>query len=107
MSRIYYIFSDEKWLTEWREIIEIPDGQIIAEFEYYDSKMTEPCKLYYNSGDLFFEGYLVNGYRQGLGTEYDKSGNIMNEGYFSNGCKSSYVEKVIGGGGWLLEGTRY
>lgn len=65
--------------------------------------MTEPCKLYYNSGDLFFEGYLVNGYRQGLGTEYDKSENIMNEGYFSNGCKTSYVEKMIGWDGYWKE----
>ena len=42
-----------------------PQHKVIATFMYVESEMTGQCKLYYESGSLFFSGYLLKGYRHG------------------------------------------
>ena len=79
------------------------NNTILAEFEYQSNEMKGECKLYYDSGELFFEGNLEGGYRQGLGKEYDKNGNVIFEGYFEKGCRGKYCERMDGMKGYWKE----
>lgn len=73
-------------------IIQSADNIVIAEFVYDDGEITGPCKLYYSSGDLYFEGELVKGLRQGMGQEYDENGDLVYEGPYRDGYKiGNYV----------------
>ena len=76
---------------------------IIAEFEYRSNELKGECKLYYDSGELYFEGNIEDGYRQGLGKEYDKNGNVIFEGYFEKGCRRNHYETMDGMEGYWKE----
>ena len=76
---------------------------IIAEFEYRSNELKGECKLYYDSGELYFEGNLEDGYRQGFGKEYDKNGNVIFEGYFEKGCRRNHCERMDGMKGYWKE----
>ena len=76
---------------------------IIGEFEYRSNELKGECKLYYDSGELYFEGNLEDGYRQGLGKEYDKNGNVIFEGYFEKGCRGNHCERMDGMEGYWKE----
>ena len=76
---------------------------IIAEFEYRSNELKGECKLYYDSGELYFEGNLEDGYRQGLGKEYDKNGNVIFEGCFEKGCRGNHCERMDGMEGYWKE----
>ena len=71
-----------------------PQHKVIATFMYVESEMTGQCKLYYESGNLFFSGYLLKGYRHGLGKEYDYNGNLIFEGYYHFGVKNENIKRV-------------
>ena len=63
--------------------------------------MTGPCELYYQSGILFFKGYLEEGYRQGRGTEYNEQGKVIFEGLNEKGVKlNKYPFRKMGEGYW-------
>ena len=64
-----------------------PTNVVIAKLRYSQGEMTGFCKLYYQSGNLFFDGYLKNGYRHGRGTEYDEQGNEIYDGLYDTGNK--------------------
>ena len=74
--------------------IKTTNNIIIAELEYRRNELTGECKLYYDSGELYFEGNLENGYRQGIGKEYDKNGNVIFEGNFEKGCRGNHCERM-------------
>ena len=76
---------------------------IIAEFEYRSNELKGQCKLYYDSGELYFEGNLEDGYRQGPGKEYDENGNVIFEGYFEKGCRGNHCERMDGMKGYWKE----
>ena len=89
---IYTQLKDD--ILNGEAILQTPNKIVIAEFNYDKGSMTGPCKLYYDSGELFFEGSLVNGYRQGMGMEYDKNGNVLFQGIFIDGYKGNRLEKL-------------
>lgn len=68
-------------------VIRDGDDFVYAMFEYCKGEATGTCKLYYNTGEIFFSGYLKKGYRNGRGQEFDKEGNIVFDGFFRNGYK--------------------
>ena len=83
--------------------IQSPENVIIAKFEYSEGGMTGPCKLYYPSGILFFEGYLENGYRHGRGREYNEQKKVIFDGFYEKGMKLKiYPFKELGEGYWKL-----
>ena len=86
-----------------RAIIKTMNNTIIAEFEYRSNEIKGQCKLYYDSGELYFEGNLEDGYRQGLGIEYDKNGNVIFEGRYEKGCRGNYCERMDGMEGYWKE----
>ena len=86
-----------------RAIIKTTNNTIIAEFEYRSNEIKGQCKLYYDSGELYFEGNLEDGYRQGLGIEYDKNGNVIFEGRYEKGCRGNYCERMDGMEGYWKE----
>ena len=67
--------------------IQTPNNSVIAEFNYVQGNMTGPCELYYESGNIFFTGYLKDGYRQGKGTEYNEQGKEIFSGFYDKGRK--------------------
>ena len=42
------------------------NGQLCAELYFYEGEETGPCKLYYDSGELYFDGYLEKGSSRGM-----------------------------------------
>ena len=70
-----------------------PNGQLWARYEYSQGEATGKCELYYESGDLFYDGYMKNGYRNGRGIEYDESGEIIFDGFFSNGLRNPLIRE--------------
>ena len=66
-------------------IIKSPDNITVAKYQYVDNEITGECELFYDSGELFFEGSLKNGYREGFGKEYDKYGSELFIGWFEKG----------------------
>ncbi|CBK23241.2 uncharacterized protein [Blastocystis hominis] len=76
-------------------VIQDTDELVYAMFEYFQGKVNGACKLYYSSGELFFSGYLKDGYRSGRGQEFDKEGNIIFDGLFRNGYKIPQATQMI------------
>ena len=68
-------------------------GRLWAKFTYAKGEATGNCKLYYESGKLFYDGYMKDGYRNGRGTEYDESGEIMFDGFFINGLRNPLIRR--------------
>ena len=77
-------------------IILTPGNVVFAKFEYVNGKATGACELNYEDGKLFFRGYLKDGYREGLGTEYDKNGNVIFNGNFHKGVRGTKTTKLNG-----------
>lgn len=44
-------------------------NRIIASLTYLEGKATGQCMIYNKTGRLNYGGYMVNGYRQGMGVE--------------------------------------
>ena len=86
-----------------KAIIKTMNNTIIAEFEYRSNEIKGQCKLYYDSGELYFEGNLEDGYRQGFGKEYDKNGNVIFEGRYEIGCRGNHFERMDGMEGYWKE----
>ena len=86
-----------------KAIIKTINNTIIAEFEYRSNEVKGQCKLYYDSGELYFEGNLEDGYRQGFGKEYDKNGNVIFEGRYEKGSRGNHCERMDGMKGYLKE----
>lgn len=76
-----------------KAVIIDPDGRTYAEFSYKNGNGNGKCNLYYESGELFFRGYLVSGYREGLGVEYDEKGNVIFDGFFTKGVRNHRILK--------------
>ena len=62
-----------------------PLKELIGEVTFVEGKMNGECKFYKN-GKLYWEGRMVNGYRNGLGVEYDEDG-LANRFVYENGLK--------------------
>ena len=62
-----------------------PLKELIGEVTFVEGKMNGECKFYKN-GKLYWEGRMVNGYRNGLGVEYDEDG-LPNRFVYENGLK--------------------
>ena len=62
-----------------------PLKELIGEVIFVEGKMNGECKFYKN-GKLYWEGRMVNGYRNGLGVEYDEDG-LPNRFVYENGLK--------------------
>lgn len=73
-------------------VIMTPNNKVIAEFNYVDGEIEGECRLYYESGRIFFVGRLENGYRQGSGIEYNENGSILFQGFFDKGCRNTRYE---------------
>lgn len=73
-------------------VILTPSNRVIAEFNYVNGEIEGKCKLYYESGSVFFVGHLEHGYRQGNGIEYDETGNVIYQGIFEKGCRNILYE---------------
>lgn len=71
-----------------KAVITNPVGRVVAQFSYKNGNGNGKCKLYYESGSLFFSGYLINGYRDGFGIEYEENGDVMYDGYFTKGMRN-------------------
>ena len=74
-------------------VIVTPNNKVIAEFNYVDGEIQGECRLYYESGSIFFVGRLENGYRQGSGIEYDENGSVVYQGLFDKGCRNTRYEQ--------------
>ena len=74
--------------------IKSPDNNTVAKYHYKDNEISGECVLFYDSGELFFDGSLENGYREGFGIEYDKNGSELFIGSFENGNRKNRWEKM-------------
>ena len=90
----------ENWKMNGESKILSKDNIVIATLTYVNGVATGPCKLYDESGILFFEGYLENGYRQGSGKEYDEKGYVVFEGFYDKGKKLNIVRMKEKRGYW-------
>ena len=63
-----------------------------ASLTFVDEIANGACTLYDSIGRLYFEGYFVNGYREGRGKEYDENGNVIFDGFFKEGKRMNIVE---------------
>ena len=77
-------------------VIFTPDNVVFAKFEYVNGKATGACELNYENGKLFFRGFLQDGYREGLGTEYDTNGNVIFNGNFHKGVRGTKSTELNG-----------
>ena len=75
-----------------KAVIFTPNNMQIAEFTYVNGDATGKCKLCYESGMTYFIGNLENGYRKGIGKEYDRYGNIIYNGMFDMGNRCDRYE---------------
>ena len=73
-------------------IIFNPDHIQIASLVFVDGVANGFCELYDDNGNIVFEGYLKNGYREGKGKEYDENGNVIFEGFYEQGKRMNIVE---------------
>ena len=79
---------------EGKATLKNPQKKVIATFTYVENEMTGRCKIYYESGKLYFSGYLLKGYRHGLGKEYDSKGNLVFQGYYYSGNKNESIKRM-------------
>ena len=76
------------------------DNTLIATLTFVDGIASGPCTICKN-GILFYEGYFVNGYREGRGQEYDENGKVVYDGYYKKGKKLNIVpSNEMGKGFW-------
>ena len=73
-------------------IIFNPDHIQIASLVFVDGVANGFCELYDENGNIVFEGYLKNGYREGKGKEYDENGNVIFDRFFNHGIRMNIVE---------------
>ena len=68
------------------------DNDKISQISKFENGTETPYSgyiiLFDEPNNVWFEGFVENGYRQGKGKEYDKNGNITFEGFFERGKKS-------------------
>ena len=69
------------------------DNRIVANFTYQEGVANGRCKMYYRSGEIYFSGFLLEGYRNGSGVEYRKDGGKIYEGFYKNGRKARNIKK--------------
>lgn len=69
-------------------------NKIIATFSYVKGEMTGLCKIYFQSGELYYRGYLLNGYRHGYGEVYDKQGERIFEGFYKSGMRINNIKRM-------------
>ena len=81
-------------------IIFNPDHIQIASLVFVDGVANGFCELYGDNGNIVFEGYLKNGYREGKGKEYDENGNVIFEGFYEEGKRMNIVEMKEMKGYW-------
>ena len=77
-----------------KAVIRDPNNLTLAEFRYSGGVANGKCTLYYPSGEVYFQGELVNGYRSGFGREYDKRGNEVYAGFFKHGVRDEHIIKI-------------
>ena len=82
----------EKGKMNGKSIIFNPDHIQIASLVFVDGITNGFCELYDDNGNIVFEGYLKNGYREGKGKEYDENGNVIFEGFYEEGRRMNIVE---------------
>lgn len=68
-----------------KAVVRNTSNNIIAKFKYSNGKPTGKCKIYYSDGSLYFKGTLCEGYREGIGIEYDREGNVLFHGNYHKG----------------------
>ena len=73
---------------------------VIAKLNFVNGIADGPCTLYDEFGQLFYEGYLKNGFRQGKGLQYDSEGNVVLHGLFDMGKKLNLVQMEEMPGYW-------
>ena len=67
------------------------DGNLRADLQTRNQIGNGKCTLYYKTGERYFDGNLSQGYRNGLGIEYNKNGTIIFKGFFQNGCRNFHI----------------
>ena len=67
------------------------NNHLVAIFQIEKKVICGKCTLLYKTGELYFSGYLSQGYRNGLGIEYNKNGTIIFKGFFQNGCRNFHI----------------
>ena len=78
------------------------DHIIVAKLSFVDGTANGPCTLYDDNGNLFFEGYLKNGYREGKGKEYDENEKLVFEGLFEKGKRMNSIKMEGMKGYWKV-----
>ena len=71
------------------------NNHLVAIFQIEKKVICGKCTLLYKTGELYFSGYLSQGYRNGLGIEYNKNGTIIFKGFFQNGCRNFHITNRI------------
>lgn len=64
---------------------------------YSLSNITGPCKLFHTNGKVAYEGKLVNGLKDGDGTEYYKNGKVRYTGNFKEGGYHGIDQPIYNG----------
>lgn len=67
------------------------DGKVMADIFFVQGEANGRCTLYYKSGEQYFVGNLVQGYRSGVGLEYDKDGTVLYDGFYRNGRRDFHI----------------
>jgi antitoxin component YwqK of YwqJK toxin-antitoxin module len=69
-----------------------PNGKLRLEAIMKDGKMNGPAKVYYETGELQWEGTLVNDLKDGLIIKYYLNGNKESEIYYKNGKEHGSIK---------------
>lgn len=86
---------DDNYVPNGEATIRNCNGETRAVLHYEKGKETGACKLYYESGKLYFSGYLRNGYRNGRGIEYDEAGKVIFYGFYKNGKRIPNITRNV------------
>ena len=79
-EEVYEIKSGNGIIKEFYE-----NGNLYYEGELKDGKKQGKGKIYDINGSLIYDGKLINGIKNGKGKEYDEKGNLIFEGNFKSG----------------------
>ena len=63
--------------------------------------------MYYRSGEIYFSGFLLEGYRNGPGVEYRKDGSVIYEGFYKNGRRAPNIKQRSDGSNYWDEKNKY
>ena len=63
--------------------------------------------MYYRSGEIYFSGFLLEGYRNGPGVEYRKDGSVIYEGFYKNGRQAPNIKQRSDGSNYWDEKDEY